>query len=67
MARLLEVKTYEQPNGCKVTLRRFDIGYERLVNDSPQEWGTTEEGDGIPESRMAAWGAFEASIHSKVL
>ena len=74
MDNLLEAKTYKQPSGMVVQLRRFDTGCERLV-----DWKTQEStgylyssGDYIinPEMarrKMAEWQVFEEKIGSELL
>jgi len=63
---LLELKTYKQPGGVVITLRRLRLGYERLVNGKPQEWGTTWDSD-ESKSMMWDWQKFEERIGSEVL
>ena len=65
MAEVLEVKTYRQSSGTIITLRRFDTGYERLVNGLPQAWGTGD--DKHAKFYMADFQNFEEKIGSEVL
>ena len=64
---LLEVKTYKQPSGVVIQLRRLHGGFERLVSGHPQQWGTTVSGDGSPQLRMVGWQDFEERIGSELL
>ncbi len=65
-AELLELKTYKQPGDVVIQLKRFENGYERTINGSPQEWGTSGD-NAIPHIRMVQWKSFEESIGSELL
>ena len=63
---LLEVKTYRQPSGVVVQLRRYVTGVERLVEGRPQEWGACCYTNTC-KSYMVRWQKFEKRIGSEVL
>ena len=62
--RLLEVKTYKQPSGVVVQLRRFAEGCERMINGQWQE--RTYDG-GTSKNQMVSWQNFEERIGSEAL
>ena len=65
-AELLELKTYRQPSGIIIQLRRLKDGYERASGLELIEWGTSDS-DIIPKARMARWQSFEENIGSELL
>ena len=67
MTELLEVKTYKQPSGIIIQLRRYEEGFERLVNGRPQEWGADDAKGEVSKCYMADWQQFEKSLGSEVL